>query len=96
MTFEPGCINHWHVHHASQGGSQMLIAVGGRGHYQIEGQDPVAMLPGDVAFIPANAKHWHGAAPHSWFSHLAFMRPGEDLENEWLEPVDRETYLRLS
>ena len=74
----------------------MLIVVGGRGHYQIEGQDPVAMLPGDVAFIPTNAKHWHGAAPHSWFSHLAFMRPGEDLENEWREPVDRETYLRLS
>ena len=49
-----------------------------------------------MAFIPANAKHWHGAAPHSWFSHLAFMRPGEDLENEWREPVDRETYLRLS
>ena len=96
VTFEPGCINHWHVHHASQGGGQMLIAMGGRGYYQIEGQDPVAMLPGDVAFIPANAKHWHGAAPHSWFSHLAFMRPGEDLENEWLKPVDRETYLRLS
>ena len=46
VTFEPGCINHWHVHHASQGGGQMLIAVGGRGYYQIEGQDPVAMLPG--------------------------------------------------
>lgn len=88
VTFEPGCRNHWHIHHASQGGGQMLIAVGGRGYYQLEGREPVELKPGDTAFIPPNTKHWHGAAPDSWFSHLAFMVPGKDMSNEWLEPVE--------
>ncbi|QNQ82237.1 carboxymuconolactone decarboxylase family protein [Lactobacillus sp. PV012] len=95
VTFEPGVINHWHVHHASKGGGQMLIAVGGRGYVQLEGQDPVELNPGDSFFVPANTKHWHGAAPNSWFSHLAFMVPGEDMSNEWLEPVDEEFYRKL-
>lgn len=63
VTFEPGCINHWHIHHATKGGGQMLICVGGRGYAQIEGQEPIAMTPGTVVHIPANTKHWHGAAP---------------------------------
>lgn len=95
VTFEPGTINHWHVHHASKGGGQMLIAVGGRGYVQLEGQDPVELKPGDSFFVPANTKHWHGAAPHSWFSHLAFMVPGEDMSTEWLEPVDEDFYQKL-
>lgn len=95
VTFEPGVINHWHVHKASNGGGQMLIAVGGRGYVQLEGQDPVELKPGDSFFVPSNTKHWHGAAPHSWFSHLAFMVPGEDMSNEWLEPVDEEFYKNL-
>ncbi|QNQ83650.1 cupin domain-containing protein [Lactobacillus sp. PV037] len=95
VTFEPGVINHWHVHHASKGGGQMLIAVGGRGYVQLEGQDPVELKPGDSFFVPANTRHWHGAAPKSWFSHLAFMVPGEEMSNEWLEPVDEEFYRKL-
>ena len=95
VTFEPGVINHWHVHYASKGGGQMLIAVGGRGYVQLEGQDPVELKPGDSFFVPANTKHWHGASPDSWFSHLAFMVPGEDQSNEWLEPVDEEFYTNL-
>ncbi|MCC8071081.1 MAG: carboxymuconolactone decarboxylase family protein [Bacteroidales bacterium] len=88
VTFEPGCRNHWHVHHATKGGGQMLIAVGGRGYYQIWGEEPVEMLPGDIKYIPAGVKHWHGAAPDTWFSHLAFELPGEDTSNEWLEAVE--------
>lgn len=95
VTFEPGVINHWHVHHASKGGGQMLIAVGGRGYVQLEGQNPVELKPGDSFFVPANTKHWHGAAPNSWFSHLAFMVPGEDQSNEWLEPVSESDYKKL-
>ncbi len=71
VTFEPGCKNHWHIHHAKNGGGQMLICVGGRGYYQEEGKDAVEMTPGTVINIPANVKHWHGAADDSWFSHLA-------------------------
>lgn len=87
VTFEPGCRNHWHIHHASKGGGQVLICVGGRGYYQEWGKDPVEMTPGSVIEIPAGVKHWHGAAPDSWFSHLAFEIPGENTSNEWLEPV---------
>ena len=54
VTFEPGCKNHWHIHHASKGGGQMLICVGGRGYYQEWGKEPVEMTPGTVINIPAN------------------------------------------
>lgn len=73
----------------------MLICVGGRGYYQEWGKEPVEMKPGTCIAIPANVKHWHGAAPDSWFSHLAFEIPGEDLGNEWLEPVSEEDYQGL-
>ena len=95
VTFEPGCRNNWHIHHAKSGGGQMLICVGGRGYYQEEGKDPVEMLPGTVINIPANVKHWHGAAPDSWFSHLAVEVQGEETSNEWCEPVTDEEYKKL-
>lgn len=87
VTFEPGCKNHWHIHHAKSGGGQMLICVGGRGYYQEEGKEVQELLPGDVVNIPANVKHWHGAADDSWFSHLAIEVDGEDASTEWLEKV---------
>lgn len=87
VTFEPGCRNNWHIHHADQGGGQILIGVAGRGFYQEWGKEPVEILPGDVINIPTGVKHWHGAAPDSWFSHLAVEVPGVNTSNEWLEPV---------
>jgi len=95
VTFEPKCRNNWHIHHAAKGGGQMLVAVGGRGYYQEWGKAPVEMNPGDVIHIPAGVKHWHGAAPDSWFSHLAFEIDGEKTSNEWLEPVSDEEYAKL-
>ena len=95
VTFEPGCRNNWHIHHASKNGGQMLICVGGRGFYQEWGKEPIEMTPGTVVNIPANVKHWHGAAPDSWFSHLAVEIAGEDTGAEWLEPVSDEDYSRL-
>ncbi len=88
VTFEPGCKNHWHIHHASKGGGQMLICVGGRGYYQEWGKEPVEMTPGTVINIPANVKHWHGAADDSWFSHLAIEIAGEEASTEWCEKVE--------
>ena len=85
VTFEPGCQNNWHIHHAKSGGGQMLICVGGRGWYQEWGKDPIEMTPGTVINIPANVKHWHGAAEDSWFSHLAIEVAGEETSTEWLE-----------
>lgn len=92
VTFEPGCRNNWHIHHASQGGGQILICVAGRGYYQEWGREAVEMKPGTCVNIPAGVKHWHGAAPDSWFSHLAVEVPGENGSNEWLEPVDDEHF----
>lgn len=95
VTFEPGCRNNWHIHKAEKGGGQMLVGVAGRGWYQEEGKPAVEILPGTVIHIPANVKHWHGAAKDSWFSHLAFEIPGSESVNVWLEPVTDEEYNNL-
>ena len=95
VTFEPGCRNNWHIHHATSGGGQILICVDGEGWYQEEGKPAQALKPGDVVEIPAEVKHWHGAAKDSWFSHLAFEVPGENASNEWCEPVEDDVYLAL-
>lgn len=92
VTFEPGCRNNWHIHHANKGGGQILVCLAGRGYYQEWGKEPQLLNPGDVVNIPVGVKHWHGAAPDSWFSHLAVEVPGENCSNEWLEPVDDTQY----
>ena len=95
VTFEPGCRNNWHIHHAKASGGQMLICIGGRGWYQEEGKEAVELTPGKVINIPANVKHWHGAAADSWMSHLAIEVAGEETSNEWCEPVSDEQYCAL-
>lgn len=92
MTFEPGCRNNWHIHHADEGGGQILVCVAGRGWYQEWGKPAQLLTPGDVANIPAGIKHWHGAAQDSWMSHLAVEVPGVNCRNEWLEPVSDAQY----
>ena len=88
--------NNWHIHHAKSGGGQILVCVAGRGYYQEEGKDAVEMKPGDCINIPAEVKHWHGAAPNSWFSHLAVEVPGDETSNEWLEAVDNTVYFKAA
>ena len=95
VTFEPGCRNNWHIHHAKSGGGQMLICVAGRGWYQEEGKEAQELHPGDVVNIPANVKHWHGAAKDCWFQHLAIEVPGEDGKTEWCEAVTDDAYCKL-
>lgn len=92
VTFEPGCRNNWHVHHK---GGQVLLCTAGRGYYQEWGKEPQELHPGDVVNIPPEVKHWHGAAPDSWFAHLAIEVPAEGGSNEWLEPVTDEEYGNL-
>lgn len=92
VTFEPGCRNNWHIHHATSGGGQILLCTDGRGWYQEWGKPAQALHPGDVVYIPAGVKHWHGAAKDSWFSHIAFEAPGENCSNEWCEAVGDEAY----
>ncbi|MBQ3416051.1 MAG: cupin domain-containing protein [Clostridia bacterium] len=95
VTFEPRCRNNWHIHHAKNGGGQLLICIAGEGWYQEEGKEAVSLKPGMVITIPANVKHWHGAKSNSWFSHIAVEVPGEEASNEWCEPVTDEEYNKL-
>lgn len=95
VTFEPGCRNHWHIHHADEGGGQILLVTDGHGWYQEWGKEAQALKPGDCVAIPANVKHWHGAAKDSWMSHVAFEACGTNMSNEWCEPVSDEEYLGL-
>ena len=95
VTFEPGCRNNWHIHHAKSGGGQLLICTAGEGWYQEEGKDAVSLQEGSVVMIPANVKHWHGAKKDSWFAHIAVEGPGEACSNEWCEPVSDEQYREL-
>lgn len=88
VTFEPGCRNHWHIHHAQQGGGQILICVNGQGYYQEWGKEKQILNVGDIVHIPVGVKHWHGATNDSWFSHLAVEVPGEAVSNEWLDSVE--------
>ena len=95
VTFEPGCRNNWHIHHATKGGGQVLICTAGSGWYQEWGKPPVSLETGKVIVIPANVKHWHGAKKDSWFSHITFEPAGENTSNEWLEAVSDEVYEAL-
>ena len=108
VTFEPGCRNNWHIHHAKTGISpersehcaamslegcgQMLIVTAGEGFYQEWGKPARRLKKGDTVNIPAHVKHWHGAAPNFWFQHIALEVPGTEQSNEWCEPVDDTAY----
>ena len=95
VTFEPGCRNNWHIHHATTGGGQILLVTGGEGWYQEWGKPAQFLKTGDVVVIPANTKHWHGAQKDSWFSYISIEVPGEETSNEWCEPVTDEVYRKL-
>ncbi len=88
VTFEPGCRNNWHSHT----GGQILIAVGGVGYYQERGKTARRLLPGDIVEIAPDVKHWHGAAPDSWFSHIAVECNPQSNKNTWFEAVSDEEY----
>ena len=92
VTFEPGCRNNWHIHHK---GGQILLCTAGRGYYQEWGKPARELHPGDVVNIPPEVKHWHGAAPDSWFSHVAISVPAEGAATQWLEALSADEYKQL-
>lgn len=95
VTFEPGCRNNWHIHHAVTGGGQILLCTAGRGWFQEWSKPARELHAGDVVHIPTGIKHWHGAAKDSWFAHLAVEVPGENAGTEWLESVSENAYSQL-
>ena len=88
VSFEPGCINHWHAH---TDGYQVLICTAGQGWVQEEGKEAVRMEQGYVYVIHKGVKHWHGAGKDSWFSHIAITCG----PTKWFEPVDETEYTAL-
>lgn len=95
VTFEPRCRNNWHIHKADRGGGQILLCTDGQGWYQEWGKSAKKLIAGDVIYIPAGIKHWHGATKDSWFSHIAIEATGLNPSCEWLEPVDNKYYESL-
>ena len=89
------CRNNWHIHHAKEGGGQILICTAGKGWYQEWGKEARELNPGDVVYIEPAVKHWHGSTKDSWFSHIAVECPGVECSNEWCEPVSDEEYGKL-
>ena len=88
VNFEAGARTAWHTHPLGQ----TLIVISGRGLVQSEGEVVQEIMPGDVVWIPANARHWHGAASNSPMSHVAISAPRNDLTVEWMEHVNDEQY----
>lgn len=89
VTFEPGCRNSWHSH----SGGQLLIATAGIGYYQEKGKPARRLFPGDIVEIAPNVEHWHGAAPDSWFAHLAIECNPDSNKVTWQSPVTDDEYL---
>lgn len=93
LTFEPGARSSWHSH-----GGMVLLITGGKGFYQEEGKAAQILRPGDVVNIEPGVKHWHGAAPDSWFSQIVIFDSHyvpEDGGASAEEPVTDEQYDNL-
>lgn len=88
VTFEPGCRNSWHLHKAGQ----LLIATAGIGYYQEKGQPARRLFPGDIVEIAPGVEHWHGAAPNSWFAHIAITTNPQNNAAVWSSPVSDDQY----
>lgn len=88
VNFEAGARTAWHTHPLGQ----TLIVISGRGLVQSEGEAVQEIMPGDIVWIPANERHWHGSAPDSPMSHVAISAPLDGKTVEWLEHVDDEQY----
>lgn len=92
VTFEPGCRNSWHSHKAGQ----LLIATAGVGYYQEKGQPARLLYPGDIVEITPDVAHWHGAAPDSWFAHIAITTNPQDNAAVWFSPVSDAQYREVT
>lgn len=88
VVFEPGARNNWHKHP----GGQILIATSGIGYYQEKDKPIQELHKGDVVKIPPGLEHWHGASPHSEFTHIAVNTNTQKGIVEWLQKVTDEEY----
>jgi quercetin dioxygenase-like cupin family protein len=88
VTFEPGARTAWHTHPLGQ----TLIVIAGCGRVQRRGEPAQEIRPGDVVWIPAAEKHWHGAAPTTAMTHIAVQEQLDGKAVDWMEHVSDEQY----
>lgn len=88
VTFQPGAHSAWHTHPRGQ----TLVVVSGRGLVQSEGGPVEEIGPGDVAWTPADTRHWHGATPQDAMSHFAVSEPLNGSTVSWGEKLTAEEY----
>ncbi len=89
VTFTPGGRTNWHTHAVGQ----VLYVISGTGRYQLDGAPVEEILAGDTIIVPANTRHWHGAAPDQIMCHLALSENDDTgASATWLEPVSEATY----
>lgn len=88
VTFEPGARTAWHTHPLGQ----TLIVTAGSGWVQ-EWVGPTQVIrEGDIVWIPAGQKHWHGATPTTRMTHIAIQEFLDGKNVEWMEKVSDEQY----
>lgn len=93
IIFEPGARSRWHSH-----GGMVILGTGGVGYYQEEGKPAQIIREGDVVECAPGVRHWHGAAPDSWFSQIVIYdshytpADGQTAEEQ---PVTDEAYNSL-
>jgi quercetin dioxygenase-like cupin family protein len=88
VTFQPGARSAWHTHPLGQ----ILIVTDGVGWVQQWGGPVQEIRKGDVVWIPAGVKHWHGATPNTTMTHIAFQEQLDGRAVDWLEKVTDEQY----
>jgi quercetin dioxygenase-like cupin family protein len=88
VSFEPGARTNWHTHPLGQ----TLYVVAGVGLVQTKGGPMREIRPGDVVWIPAGEKHWHGGSPTTGMTHLAMQEALDGKTADWMEPVTDAEY----
>ena len=88
VTFQPGARTAWHTHPLGQ----ILIVTAGVGWVAQWGGPVQEIREGDVVWIPAGVKHWHGATPNTAMTHIAILEELNGNSGEWLEKVSDEQY----
>jgi len=90
VTFEPGARTAWHTHPLGQ----TLIITAGTGWVQRERGAIEQVYPGDIVWIEANEKHWHGATVKNGMTHIALQENLNGKVVDWMEKVSDEDYTK--
>ena len=74
VHFTPGARTAWHTHP----NGQTIYVTEGIGLAQRNGGPFEVIRPGDRVFFAPDERHWHGAAPDRFMTHLAIARVDEE------------------